>query len=142
MVRSLHEPNLPSGRAAEGIFRHHAVAERYPQVPTKTAKVALPAKVNHGRWIVECPCGGAQLASKTDRRFFCIDCGNVLFEGEWVHVDWPKNVEAIEQALSRRPFAANQNWEPGESLEDLQGQTAEGLGVLAKLTGKLKKVEK
>lgn len=81
----------------------------------------LAARVNHGRWIVQCDnCHGAQLASRTDRRFFCTDCLNSAQKGRWRYVNWPSKADtaAIEEALAPRPIA-NRNWEPGETIDRL-----------------------
>ncbi len=92
----------------------------------KGNSLQAPAVVNHGRWIVECPtlgCGGAQLASSTDNRFFCTDCLNVLVEGRWMAVKWPpaSDVRRIDAVLTPRPVEAR-NWRPGESIADLEAE--------------------
>ena len=51
------------------------------------------ARVERGMWIVDCPCGGAQIACRTDHRFFCCDCGNAVAGGSWVNVSWPSVTE-------------------------------------------------
>lgn len=119
---------LPRDREAETVL---LVPANWPpgverRIPDQVAPDALPVHVNHGRWIVECPCGSAQLASRTDRRFFCVECGNVTFEGKWVRVEWPSDSEVaeIEQALQERPFATYQNWSPGETVQELKVETA------------------
>lgn len=119
---------LPPDREAEAVLLNPnnwapGVEQR---VPTAIAPVSLTVQVNHGRWIVECPCGSAQLASRTDRRFFCVECGNVMFEGKWVRVEWPADPEAVERELGRRPFAQNRNW-LGEDLQALAHETEDGL---------------
>jgi len=85
------------------------------------------AVINAGRWLVQCPfpgCNGAQYASLTDQRFWCIDCQNQAVSQKWVEVKWPENTDALELALSNRPKSA-QNWLPGESIEDLARQDKE-----------------
>jgi hypothetical protein len=73
------------------------------------------ARVDHGRWIVDCPfapCGGAEYASRTDKRFWCCECGNAG-TGEWVAVAWPSelDVAAIEATLGLRPQLEARNWQ-------------------------------
>lgn len=90
------------------------------------AGTAVHVYANHGRWIVECPdCHGAQLASPTDRRFMCSDCGNGNVGGVWRPVSWPtdKQLSSIEDLLAYRP-PENQNWRPGETLTQLRGENA------------------
>lgn len=79
---------------------------------------------NHGRWVVECPdCGGAQLACRTDHRFMCNECANIAVGGLWRPVVWPDNVQAIEAEMESRP-EKNQNWLPGETLEQLRDEAS------------------
>lgn len=84
---------------------------------------AVRAVVNHGRWIARCPtCSGAQYASRADRRFFCSSCLNHAAGNRWIGVEWPDDAQTqqIEAALMRRPNPTNRNWEPGETVEDLE----------------------
>lgn len=85
----------------------------------------VAARVNHGRWIVDCPtegCVGAELASEV-RPFVCISCT----AGPYVIV-WPDERAEIEALLEPRPTEA-QNWEPGETVEFLQAENDEhGVG--------------
>lgn len=72
------------------------------------------------RSIIACECGGAQLASRDDRRFFCVACLNEKQGGKWRPVTWPKkkDADAIEAQLRPR-MTENANWLPGESVADL-----------------------
>jgi hypothetical protein len=82
----------------------------------------VEARVEHGRWLVDCPvdgCAGAQLASDSDRRFVCVECAAGPFE-----VEWPLDRDEIEAALNVRP-APNRNWLPGETVADLLAENAE-----------------
>ncbi len=83
----------------------------------------IAAFVSHGRWMAECPhCHSAQVASVTDKRFMCIECGNVAFEHQWLEVRWPseKTRQQIEAALLVRPREENRNWVPSEKVKDLK----------------------
>lgn len=83
------------------------------------ARIAVAVYANHGRWIIECPdCRGAQIASADDRRFMCDECANATVDGLWRPVVWPEETAEIDRALSLRPVE-NQNWIPGETLDDL-----------------------
>jgi len=85
----------------------------------------LHAEVNHGRWIVACPdCGGAQLACRSDTRFMCNECGNVSAAGSWRKVVWPQDAAAIDAELAKRLRIKNQNWIPGETVDDLRAEAA------------------
>jgi hypothetical protein len=85
----------------------------------------LAAWVSGGRWIVMCPCGGAQLAAREDHRFFCVDCLNAQVGGQWRTVSWPDDAEAIEAALLARSAPETRTWLPTQTLTDLLAENAE-----------------
>jgi hypothetical protein len=110
-----------------------------PPVPVSAEMVTslgepLPAWVSGGRWIVMCPCGGAQLAARDDHRFFCVDCLNAQVGGQWRTVRWPDDAEAIEAALLRRPAPETRTWLPTETLSDLLAENA-AHGVTQDISG-------
>lgn len=97
--------------------------------PTDSANATIHARVYEGRWIVDCPdmgCGGAHVASSTDRRFFCNQCHNHGVGGRWVTVLWPSEEErqTIERLLLLRPMP-NRNWWPGETVGLLRAENIE-----------------
>lgn len=113
---------VPPARGAEWAPRAHWTApaplEAAMAAPTAHGE-SVSVVVNHGRWVVACPdCQGAQLACRTDKRFMCDECGNVAIGGEWRPVVWPPQATAIEAVLKRRRIV-NQNWLPGETVQDL-----------------------
>jgi len=125
---------IPASRGAEWI--HHWLGQRNAgRAAHLEAGIAPPAAAvavygNHGRWVVDCPdCGGAQLACRTDRRFMCNECGNVVIERLWRPVIWPADVAAIDVALADRPIR-NQNWRPGETVDDLLAEVPIQGGVI------------
>jgi hypothetical protein len=88
------------------------------------AASALAVRVNHGRWVIDCPdCGGAQLACRTDPRFFCTDCGNAAVGGAWRPVRWPADAAGVEAALGARPLGL-QNWTEDEPVGLLRAENA------------------
>lgn len=65
---------------------------------------------NHGRWVVDCECGSAQVTYPADRRVFCPFCvngGNSV----WRPVVWPNDWQAIEASLAQAPVP-ERNWRP------------------------------
>lgn len=94
-----------------GKWRHSGSAKLGP----------IRSQVNHGRWIVECPCcPSAALAGPgfvTDR-FLCAECGNSAAGGRYFEVAWPdrRTVRRIEELLGRRPDMKTRNWIPGEPV--------------------------
>lgn len=96
--------------------------------PTGPAGSAVPVVANQARWVVECPaCHGAQLASPSDRRFMCDNCGNLAVGGKWRPVTWPPDPDAIAAVLADRP-AENRNWLPGETVKALRAENKRMMG--------------
>jgi ribosomal protein L37AE/L43A len=95
-----------------------------PNDKISTRAIAF-AVVHHGRWIVHCPwCSSAQFAPFEDRRFFCVECGNMLVGGAYVPVRWPEDIQSIEIILEKR-LPQNRNWNPGETTEQLVKENLE-----------------
>lgn len=95
-------------------------------LPSSTTNAATAyARVDLGRWIVDCPwCKSAQAASREDHRFFCVECRNVAVHSAWVPVFWPNEWEEIEALLAHRQVG-NQWWSPGETLAKLEAENKE-----------------
>lgn len=85
----------------------------------------LPARVHQGLWIVDCPCGGAEMVLKAHPITWCCSCGNRYCGGLWRAVRMPEDGAEIERLLEVRPFPQSQNWEPGELLSQLAAENAE-----------------
>lgn len=116
------------------LARHPSQARHIPLVPP-TSEVddgaPLPARVNHGRWIVDCPdCRGAMPVWVEQPLMWCSDCQNRAVGHRWRRVALPVVEErvAIEAILSQRPNPANRNWEPGEAVADLIAENAAHAG--------------
>lgn len=120
-------PGVPEARGAEWV--HHWLRHSTAPLSAATAPdAAVPAYVNQGRWVVDCPdCNNAQLACKTDHRFLCNECGNLAVGRLWRPVTWPAEVPRLERLLERRPVPY-QNWLPGESVEILAIENLENMG--------------
>lgn len=91
----------------------------------------LPARVYNGLWIYDCPCGGAEMVLRGHPIGWCCSCGNRYAGGLWVRVQLPDNLEEIEALLDKRHYPVNQNWSPGETLDQLREENL----VLAGLGG-------
>ena len=99
---------------------------RPPPPLGRVVEAAAPAvaRVNHGRWIADCPsegCAGAEMVWPATPLFWCGGCGNRALGGLWRRVALPERAEraSIEAALERRGEPAARNWAPGETVEDL-----------------------
>lgn len=92
----------------------------------------LPAYVNLGRWVADCPeCnGGIAVETVTVQgpnvgEGCCLDCGHRYT------IAVPNGYEAAEKVLGQRP-AANRNWRPdrGETTDELEYENRiKGLGA-------------
>ena len=79
----------------------------------------IEAYVNHGRWVADCVCNGAELVAP-EQEMVCGSCGarnQVKFPG-------PTTRDKIEVALSRRELF-NQNWPIDETVDELVAQNIE-----------------
>ena len=97
----------------------------------------VSARINHGRWLVDCGgCNSALVVDLAQPFFMCVECGNNHNQRKWLRVIIPRNRKAIEDELLKRPWngrnpaeAVNRNWEPGESVATLkQENTDHGIG--------------
>ncbi len=96
--------------------------KRKKPIPKEADSTVVYAEINHGRWIVKCPwCAGAELADKQDKRFFCLSCFNSKISGKYAKVEFPDEIKQIEKELLKRDIK-NQNWLPGEILEQLKSE--------------------
>jgi len=75
------------------------------------SSVALPAHVSDGRWVVDCPCGSAGLASHEWGVGICVDCGTIHA------VAFPPQRKAVEETLLARPNPTNRHFMPAAAAE-------------------------
>ena len=95
----------------------------------------VAARVNHGRWLMDCPsCTAAHVADFDYQVFMGVECGNAANDGKWFGVIFPANAEDIEAALLARPVglnparSPNRNWEITETVDDLLAQNSLNMG--------------
>jgi len=94
------------------------MAKHLPITEEISADKPLNAYVNHGRWVVECECGGAEKAWE-EGLFMCQSCWNSKHQHKLRLAIFPKKRVEIEDLLSVRPLE-NRNWLPSENLEYLK----------------------
>ena len=85
--------------------------------------VPIKARVNLGRWIVDCECNSASFAFD-EGIFMCMTCCNAKQKHQYRRLIFPKNRKAIEMELIQRP-EPNRNWYPGESISKLKAENVE-----------------
>ena len=95
----------------------------------------VKARIRQGRWVVLCEnpgCNSAVIADEKERCFICAECGSPENDRHWyARSSGRRRRSAIRSRslLLARPAisvsrAWSRNWEPGESLADLQAQNA------------------
>ena len=102
-----------------------------PTVGNTAGEVA--ARINHGRWLVDCAgCNSALVVDLSAAVFMCVECANAANDGKWFQVTVPTNRKAIEAELLKRPMngrnpaeAVNRNWELGETVATLKQENTE-----------------
>tara|TARA_Y100000310_G_C20569906_1_gene757461 strand:+ start:581 stop:883 length:303 start_codon:yes stop_codon:yes gene_type:complete len=82
----------------------------------------IEARVNHARWIADCPhCRSADFVFTPELLFMCANCGNDS-SYQCYQVAVPGNRSAIEAVLSERDKIENRNWEPGQTVQELESE--------------------
>lgn len=126
----MRHPLIPEDRGAEWVpgfgegrvWRPATPLSQAMAAGTAPTSEAIPARAEHGRWIVDCPdCNNAQLACKTDHRFMCNECGNIAAGGLWRVVVWPKEHESIAAILDKR-HVSRAHWNPGQTVAHLEAE--------------------
>ena len=99
----------------------HNRSRKRPKADSLADGEPLMARIDHARFIVDCPnCGSAEFYFE-DNLFYCTVCGNSDVGGKVKRVVTPGNRVAIEKALGKRPIK-NRNWNPGETVKDLESE--------------------
>lgn len=96
---------------------------RCQNAPTRSqpleAEDSIPAYVNEGRWVADCPaCNGGMATSPEHAHSFCADCGTIYA------VEHPPAglIRQAENVLQHRQ-PRNRNWLPDrEDIPDLQAE--------------------
>ena len=78
------------------------------------------ARVDWGRLIADCPCGGAEMVwIEGPHAIWCARCGNAALAGQWRPVALPDLLHEIILALDARHHRKDRNWLPGDTVESL-----------------------
>lgn len=67
------------------------------------------ARINHNRWIADCPCGSAQVVTPSDPRMACTECGF-----GWIVLVFPEDVAAVEAAVAEELPHLRNWWHPDD----------------------------
>lgn len=93
----------------------------------EVAGVAVVAYANHGRWLADCPdptCVGAELISFDNPVFFCCSCRNRANGNRLLPVETPAPGvrRQLEAYMVSRPYPANRNWLPHQTVAELRDE--------------------
>jgi hypothetical protein len=69
------------------------------------------ARINHNRWVADCPCGSAQVVSPADCRMACTECGY-----GWVQLVFPEDVAAAEASVADELPHLRNWWHPNDPV--------------------------
>lgn len=92
-----------------------AAARKRMKISFTPADKPVVARIDHGRWIADCECNGAEYVDPGEPIFYCLSCGNTEYQGHVRPVVFPPpDVRAaIEAGLSPENFFSwNQEEEP------------------------------
>ncbi|MGW0647899.1 hypothetical protein ACWD4T_03685 [Streptomyces umbrinus] len=67
------------------------------------------ARINHNRWVADCPCGSAQVVTPSDPRMACTECGY-----GWLALVLPEDVEAVEESVADKLPHLRNWWHPDD----------------------------
>ncbi|MFF9898507.1 hypothetical protein [Streptomyces longispororuber] len=112
----LPPPQLPAGAwdlvaPAERVFRwyEYRVQRRVTPPDEMLTGQQVYARINHSRWVVDCACGSAQVATPADPRTACTECGL-----GWIAVVFPDDPDAVEASLAELLPAERNWWHPDD----------------------------
>lgn len=93
-----------------------------PTVPLMVQLLAptARARVNHGRWIADCPrryCANAIRLTPGQPTFHCSGDGGCQLIAP---IEWPADADGIWTALLERPVPGTRNWYPPSHTEALR----------------------
>lgn len=93
------------------------------------ASLAARAYCNHGRWVADCPrqyCGNAIALLPKETQFHCAGEGGCQLLTE---VEWPRDADAIWEALDVRPVPGTRNWAPAGHRQAIACNVPDGQTV-------------
>lgn len=103
--------------------------------PVRASDEVLVARVDHGRWLADCPACNAGIALTPGvAEAFCFGAGCAH---HFTNIVWPSDeaIDEIERTLRARPKVPTRNWWPTETVHALRAENrAHGLPERHELT--------
>lgn len=83
-----------------------AASRRRMKLSFALAEKPVIARIDHGRWLADCECNGAEYVDPNEPIFFCLSCGNTEYQGRMRPVIFPapETRAKIEANLSPENF--------------------------------------
>lgn len=107
--------------------RHKLIRYNLRNLPVVDGK-PLEARIEHARFIVDCPsCGSAEFYFE-DKLFMCSLCNNSSVGGKVYKVKTPKDRKKFEEILGKRPIK-NRHWREPETITGLDKENTK-MGVM------------
>ena len=66
-----------------------AAARKQVKISFQLAGTPVTARIDHGRWIADCECRGAEYVDPDEPIFFCLSCMNTEYQGQVRPVQFP-----------------------------------------------------
>lgn len=94
---------------AERIFRWAELRQQRRLTPPVGYIIGQQAyaRINHNRWVADCPCGSAQVVSPKDPRAACTECGL-----GWIALVFPDDPDAVEASVADEVPHLRNWWHP------------------------------
>lgn len=132
-------------RAGKVTFKTHREMQTYMlrfnfdvTLPNEYADNPIEMRIDFGRMIAQCECGGVSYVQQDDPFFYCSVCRNESAGGLLRKVEFPDNLQEICDELLKRevqvisalpPTQAARDakglprsWNPGQTVEDLEAE--------------------
>lgn len=135
----LPPPNQPPGSwalvpAAERVFRWVELKQQRRLVAPSGFVIGhkIWARINHNRWVADCPCGSAQVVTPADPRLACTECG-----AGWFELVFPEDPAGAEAAVADLLPHERNWWHPddpdpwGQAVEEPADPVLEGMVAAA-----------
>lgn len=135
----LPPPGLPPNAwalvpIAERVFEwmEHRQQRRIVRPPGYLLGQQAYARINHNRWVADCPCGSAQIVSPADPRMACPECG-----AGWVRLVFPADPVAAEASVADELPHERNWWHPDDLSWDRPDESADPVldGMAAETAG-------
>lgn len=89
------------------------------QVKNEVCKQPVVARIDHGRWIADCECKGAEYVDPDEPIFFCLSCLNTQYGGALRPVIFPDagtRKRIVSNLKAKNFYSWNESEEPSHGI--------------------------